>query len=71
MTKLQKAIRRELAISVDRRQWIVELQPWGLDFHAKREKKHFQIAWETALLYAIRLHVDKERSERQKTRRAR
>ena len=71
MTVLDKTIRRELGLTFDRRKWIAELHSWGIEFHAKREKKRFSVAWHQAIALAIRTHVDHERYERQQTRKRR
>lgn len=70
MTLLSKKVVRELPITFDRRRWIVEAHPWGLEFRAKREKKRFSITWDTALSYAIHIHVEHARNERHRLRRS-
>lgn len=49
MTGLKRPVRRELPITFDRRQWTVEVHGWGLVFRAKRERRTFEISWESVL----------------------
>ena len=71
MTVLTKAIRRELPVTFDRRNWIVEIVPWGIQFRAKRTRRKFPITWEAIWHHAQEIAVEaarKERAERRKQR---
>jgi hypothetical protein len=71
MTILTKPIKRELPLTFDRRSWIVELQPWGINFRAKRTRQTFPITWETIWAKAQHIAAELARKERAERRKAR
>jgi hypothetical protein len=73
MTLLTKPIKRELPQTFDRRSWIIELQPWGINFRAKRTRKSFPITWDSIFNRTMLIAAESERrekAERRKLRRA-
>jgi hypothetical protein len=64
MTVLRKALQRELPFPFDRRQWVVEMFSWGLEFRAKRTRKRFSITWESVLMRTMELEAAKVFAER-------
>jgi hypothetical protein len=73
MTVLTKPIKRELPGTFDRREWIVELHGWGINFRAKRTRRSFPIKWDSIFnrCMAIAAEADKrERAERRKAKKA-
>lgn len=72
MTLLQKPIRRELPQTFDRRQWVISIEPWGLQFRAKRsrtEAQTFPIEWEAVWSKAVQIAVERRRKEKKEQRR--
>ena len=70
MTLLTKPIRRELPHTYDRRNWIVELHPWGISFRAKRTRRDFPITWDSIWNRAMQIAAEHARQERRQRRAA-
>lgn len=68
MTLLTKPIKRELPITLDRREWIIELQPFGINFRAKRTRKAFPITWDSIFTKTMLIAAERERKERAERR---
>lgn len=71
MTLLEKKIRRELPVTLDRRQWVIELAPWGITFRAKRTRQSFPITWDAIFTKTMQIAAEAARKERAEKRKAR
>jgi hypothetical protein len=68
MTLLTKPIRRELPQTFDRRNWLIELQPWGINFRAKRTRRTYPITWESIWCHSQKIAAELARAERRARR---
>jgi hypothetical protein len=68
MTVLSKPLRRELPMTFDRRIWLVELQPWGVTFRAKRTRKVYPITWAAIWDKSQKIAAEQLRLERKQKR---
>lgn len=71
ITLLTKTIRRQIPQEFDRRNWVVEVHPWGLRFRAKRCKQTFDCTWGQAWNKAQMNHVEAVRAEKKAARKVR
>jgi hypothetical protein len=68
VTLLNKPIRRELPGTFDRRQWLIELQPWGINFRAKRTRRTYPITWAAIWDKSQKIAAEQLRLERKQKR---
>jgi hypothetical protein len=68
MTILNKPIRRELPQTFDRRRWLIELQPWGINFRAKRTRRTYPITWDAIWDKSQKIAVELARAEKKAAR---
>lgn len=68
MTVLRKRIRRELPVKLDRREWIIELESWGINFRAKRTRRSYPITWDSIFNKTMAIAAEQERREKRARR---
>ena len=64
MTILTKPVKRELPLPLDRRQWLIELAPFGINFRAKRSRRCYPITWDSIFNRCMAITAERERRER-------
>lgn len=65
---LKKKIKRELPIMFDRREWMVEIEPWGLHLWAKRTHQKFPITWDSILNKTMDIAAQQAKREKAEKR---
>lgn len=68
MTLLTKTIRRQLLQQFDRREWVIELTSWGINFRAKRTRKQFGITWDSIWTRAMIQEAERVMQEKKARR---
>ena len=71
MTVLTKPVKRELPGTFDRRSWIVELMPWGINFRAKRSRRAFPITWDSVFVRCMMIAAEQDRKAKAEARKLR
>jgi len=71
MTTLGCKIKRQLPRPIDRRDWVIELDPIGIAFRRKGSPRRFLIGWDSVWNRAMEIAAEQLRKERAAARKAR